>query len=268
MCSSFLRNKNQGMEEKIFIDNSNGLKLSLIISYPDKNKQYPAILILGGFVGYKEEAHVKELAGALMQNGFAAIRFDCSGFGESDGIFEKDYLMSNYLKDIESVYRYVGQLKFVDKNKIGVVGYSLGGILSAVFAAEHPEVKICAVISSPTTVFAANWIKMFLKDWRKKVFKKEVLQKTKRMKVSLGFIKDAGKFKVLNFIQKVHCPLLVILGLADELIDSNDSRKIFRAANNPKKLIEIEGLGHEHKNYPKAIRKINKEVLAFLRKYL
>ena len=101
MCSSFLRNKNQGMEEKIFIDNSNGLKLSLIISYPDKNKQYPAILILGGFVGYKEEAHVKELAGALMQNGFAAIRFDCSGFGESDGIFEKDYLMSNYLKDIE-----------------------------------------------------------------------------------------------------------------------------------------------------------------------
>jgi len=256
------------MEEKVFIKNSKGLKLASIISYPDKNKQYSAILILSGFVGYKEEAHAKELAKTLMQNGFVAVRFDCSGFGESDGAFEKDYLMSNYLKDTQCVYDSVKKLKFVDKNKIGILGYSLGGILSVVFASEHPEIKICSAISSPTTIFGANWIKMFLRDWKKRVFKKEVLQKTKRMKVSLRFVVDARGFNVLNFVQKMRCPFLVILGLADELINPDDSRKMFRTANKPKKLVEIQGLGHEHKNYPKSIKKINKEVLDFSKKYL
>lgn len=47
------------MEEKIFIKNSKGLKLASIIHYPDGEKQYPAIIILHGFTGYKEEAHLE-----------------------------------------------------------------------------------------------------------------------------------------------------------------------------------------------------------------
>lgn len=256
------------MEDKVFIKNSKGLRLASIINYPDKNKQYPAILILSGFVGYKEETHTSKLAKTLSENGIVALRFDCSGFGESDGAFEKDYLMSNYMKDIGDVCDHLKKIKFIDKDRIGILGYSLGGMLSIVFASEHPEVKICSAISSPTTIFSANWIKMFLRDWKKRVFKKEVLQKTKQMKISLNFVMDAKEFNVLNFIQKMRCPFLMILGLADELINPDNSRKIFKTANKPKKLVEIEGMGHEHKNYPKAIKKMNKEILNFARIYL
>ena len=90
------------MQEKVFIKNSKGLKLASIIRYPGKDRQYPTIMILHGFTGYKEEAHFEELERILVKNGFAVIRFDASGSGNSGGSFEKDYSMSNFLKDIKS----------------------------------------------------------------------------------------------------------------------------------------------------------------------
>lgn len=256
------------MEEKIFIMNSKGLRLSSVISYPDKTKKYPAILILSGFMGQKEEKHIKELAETLVRNKIMAVRFDCSGLGESGGMLEKDYYMPNYLEDIWSVYKYVKKLKFVDENRMGVVGYSLGGILSVIFASENPEIKVCTAVSTPSTIFTANLIKALLRNWQKKKFKKEVFRKTRRMGLPLRLIVDANKFNALNSIQKVHCPFLVIFGLEDDLVNPSDSKKIFSAANEPKKIIGIKGLGHEHQNYPKAIKKINEEILAFLGKYL
>ncbi len=257
------------MEEKVFIKNSKGLKLALIIFSPDKNKKYPAIIILNGFLGYKEELHPAELAKKLVNNGFTAVRFDCSGSGESEGAFEKDYSMSNYLEDIKCVYEYVQKLEFVDKNRIGVLGYSLGGMMAIVFAAQHSEIKTCIAVSTPPTIFAANWLKMFLKDWRYiEFFNREIPKATKKIKLPVTLIMEANKFNVLNFIPKVNCPFLMILGLADELVSPDDSRKIFKKANQPKELIEIEGLGHEHKLYPEKIKIVNEKTLDFLKRYL
>jgi len=256
------------MEEKVFIKNSKGLKLASIIHYPDRKKQYPAIIILHGFIGYKEEEHLERLAKTLEQNGFAAIRFDVSGSGESEGVFEKDYLMSNYLKDIKSVYDYLRTLKFVDKDKIGVVGHSMGGLLSIIFASMQPEVKVCVSISSPTMIINADWVKAAVGQWEQVGY---FLSRTSRnddvIKVPFSFIVDSHKFSALDYVPKLHCPFLIVIGLADDVVSPEDTRKIFEAANEPKELVEISEAGHDYKKYPVLIKKVNEKVLAFLKKY-
>ena len=257
------------MEEKVLILNSKGLKLSSIIYSPDQNKKYPAIILLYGFTGYKEEAHLEELARLLMKSGYAVIRFDVSGSGESEGTFEEDYLMSNYLEDIKNVYNYILKLKFVDKNRIGIVGHSMGGLLSIVFASKQPEVKACIAISSPTILVAANWIKAAVKEWERVGWLyRETTRDGRHIKIPFSFIVDANKFNALDFVSRVHCPIAIVLGLSDDVVSPNDTRNIFQIANEPKELIEIEGVGHDYKKYPDLIEKVNEKVLGFLRGYL
>jgi uncharacterized protein len=257
------------MEEKVFIENSKGLKLASIISYQDKNKRYPAIIILHGFTGYKEEAHLKELADELTRNGFVAVRFDCSGSGESGGTFEKDYLMSNYLEDIESVYDHVRKTKFVDKDKIAIVGHSMGGLLSIVFASQNPKIKACIAVSSPSIMITANWIKGAIDEWQRLGwFYKKISRDNSNVKIPFSFITDSNRFNAIKFAQKLHCPFLTVLGLSDSVVNPGDSRKIFLTANEPKELAEIAGVGHDYKKDSQLIRKVNEKILVFLNKYL
>lgn len=257
------------MEEKVFIKNSRGLKLACVIHCPDKEKKYPAIILLHGFTGYKEEAHLKELAQSLMQNGFTAIRFDCSGSGDSGGTFEKNYLMSNYLEDIKYVYGHMQKLKFVNKDKIGIIGHSMGGMLSIIFASLNPEIKACIAISSPTILVDTDWIKGAIERWQELGwFYKKMSRDGSNVRIPYSFIVDSNKFDTLSYVRELHCPFLAILGLADNVVDPGDTRKIFQTAKEPKELVEIAGMGHDYKQSPQLIKKVNENILHFLEKYL
>jgi dipeptidyl aminopeptidase/acylaminoacyl peptidase len=256
------------MEEKVVIKNSKGLNLCAVISYPDKNKQYPAVLILHGLIGYKEEAHLAELAKLLTKSGFVAIRFDASGSGESQGSFEEDYSSTNYLKDIKCVYGYIQKLDFVNKDRIGIFGHSMGGMLSIVFASQHPEIKTCIAVSPTTTLIAANAIQGIINEWQEiGYFFRKTSHGESAIRVPVSLIVDANKFDALDYIQKLTCPFLMVIGLIDEVVSPDDSRRIFHLANEPKELVEFKNIGHDYKKHPELIKKVNKKVLDFIKKY-
>lgn len=256
------------MVEKVFIKNSKGLRLAAIIDYPDKKRKYPTMMILHGFTGCKEEPHLERLAKTLSRNGFTAVRFDASGLGESDGAFAKDYSMSNYLEDIGCAYDYIKELEFVDKDRIGIVGHSMGGILSVAFASEHPEIKACIAISPSVTLSSTNWIKAAVEEWRKVGWVIHKMVKDKHVKIPFSFAIDSNKFNILDLVQKMHCSFLTILGLSDNVVSPDNTKKIFKAANEPKELTEIEGIGHHYKDFPEQVEIVNKKILNFLKKHL
>lgn len=257
------------MEEKVFIKNSKGLKLACVVHCPYENGRYPAIILLHGFTGYKEEPHIEKLAETLAENGFVAVRFDASGSGESDGTFEKDYLMSNYLEDIGSVYNYLKSQEFVDRERIGIAGHSLGGLLSIVFVSSHPEMKACIPISAPTSLFSANWTRAALERWREVGwFYKEFSKNGSKIKIPYAFFRDSKKYNALDFAEKLHCPLMVVVGSSDKVVKPSDTKQIFDNANQPKELVEVEKAGHDYKRHLELVNVINAKILDFLKKYL
>src|SRR5271170_4350341 len=107
------------MEERVRIKNRRGLKIDAVIHRPEKVESIPCVMLLHGFLGCKDEEHIQAFAHALTSAGLAAIRFDASGFHESEGSPEEDFRVTNYLADVEDVYLYVRQLPFVDRARIG-----------------------------------------------------------------------------------------------------------------------------------------------------
>jgi pimeloyl-ACP methyl ester carboxylesterase len=98
-------------------------------------EKFPIVCIFHGFTGNKMEPHFifVKLSRMLEARGIASVRFDFGGSGESDGYFI-DMTISHELEEAVDILNYVRSLKFVDKDKIGVLGLSLGGAVASMLA--------------------------------------------------------------------------------------------------------------------------------------
>src|SRR5947209_4643858 len=96
------------MAESVQITNHRSLKLAGELHLPSSNAPRPAVILLHGFTGYKQEGHIVAMGEALAGAGIVAIRFDASGFADSEGTLEDDYRFSNYLQDAEDVLAWLG----------------------------------------------------------------------------------------------------------------------------------------------------------------
>ena len=100
----------------------------------------PVVLMLHGFGSSRDEvgAMYARLADALAARGVGSLRIDFQGFGKSDGDTGSTTVTSQ-VADAEVAYQYLAGLDWVDPARIGVIGFSLGGGVSTIAAAQHPE---------------------------------------------------------------------------------------------------------------------------------
>ncbi len=257
------------MIEEVFIKNSQGLRLAAVLHCPNNdNGKYPAVILLHGFGGYKEEKHIEKLANDLASNGFVAIRFDASGFNESEGAVEKDFRISNYLKDIQVVHDYLKSLSYVDKNRVGIWGHSMGGMLSIIFASNHPEMKAICSVSAPQTIGSSKALKPLMAEWEKTGWLSKESSRLGQIKIPFAFAQDAKNYDVIDYVDKIKVPLMVVIGKKDENVAPEDTKGIYLKASQPKELIEVDDMDHYYKNNPKLIEYVNGKVILFLKKYL
>lgn len=256
------------MEEKVKVTNAKGLNLAGVIHRPAGEGKFPAVILLHGFCGYKEELHIWELAKDLANEGFVAIRFDASGFGESEGSLDSDYRLSNYLNDIEKIYLYLKSLDYVDASRAAVWGHSMGGMASIIFAAAHPEIKVVCSVSAPDFMRADRREGHPFNGWKERGFFEKVSSRFGKLEIPHAFLEDAQKFNVLDFVPRLRAPLLVVLGGKDIDVLPEETRAIFEKANEPKKLLEVKAMDHYYKNSPELLKQVNKGIIKFLKKYL
>lgn len=114
--------------------------IAAIVNQPAGEGPLPAVLMLHGFASHKDEVGdmYKRLAAALAEQGIASLRLDFRGWGESAGGMENS-TVQGMVEDAEVGYNYLTTLDFVDDSRIGVIGFSLGGRIAIVSAAQHPD---------------------------------------------------------------------------------------------------------------------------------
>ena len=250
--------------EKVFITSSNGKKLAAVIHSPSKKTGRLAILC-PGYLDTKDYDHLVRLAEALAEQGYAVVRFDPIGTWESEGSI-LDYTTSQQLADVKSVLEYMLGKEHYDQVLLG--GHSRGGMISILYAARDPRISVVLAVMSPYSLIrTVNKDK--IEKWKREGFKTSLrdIPKTnekREFRVPYSDIEDAQKYNVLDEASKLHIPLILVAGELDDVILPADVKLIFDKANEPKRMVVIDGIGHDYRHNITEVEKVNDIILKLL----
>ena len=124
--------------------------ISATLNMPDATQPVPAVLLLHGFGSSKDEVGgmYTRVATALAQKGIASLRIDFVGFGKSDGDTGSTTIDAQ-LDQAKAALAVLKGTKGVDPNRMGVLGFSLGGGIAMLVASGQPmDVKSLVTWSS------------------------------------------------------------------------------------------------------------------------
>lgn len=137
-----------------------GFNLGATITRPKTAaSRLPAVILIGGSGVSDRDGFVAgiptlgQLAGAVADAGFLAVRYDKRGFGQSGGRSESATLQ-DYSDDVRAVVRWLRSRKDVDPDRIAVVGHSEGGWVALQAAAREDRIDAVVALATPATTGA------------------------------------------------------------------------------------------------------------------
>lgn len=175
----------------------------------------------------------------LEKNNIATIRFDFTGCGDSEGDFRKTNLY-NEIKGLESIYKFVKKLKFIDKNKIGIYAESFGTIVATLFVNKHSKIKTLVLLAPALNqkwLMKSLYTRDEIKSWKKNNY-----LDIKKGRVGIKWLKAVENKDFSSKAEKI--PALVIFGSKDNVVPPKESKKVFQKIKSYKKLIEIRSGDH------------------------
>lgn len=194
-----------GAEER-WVTSADGTRLNCAW-YPNEQAKF-ATLFLHGNAG--NVTHRVDHAHALRAAGSAVLVVDYRGYGKSEGRPSEAGLYA----DAEAGYRELIRLGYT-RERIIVHGESLGTAVAADLAARLPSAAL--VLESPLM---------------------SISKMAGRVLPFLGPLLARG-FDTYSKISRVHVPVLILQGEADEIVPFAHGQAIFERANNPKRLWRI-----------------------------
>jgi dienelactone hydrolase len=91
------------------------------------------------------------IADYLTKNGYAVLRVDDRGMGKTSFGDLKNATSADFAKDVEAGLAYLNTRKEVDKNKIGLIGHSEGGLIASIVAAGNKNINFIIMLAGTGT---------------------------------------------------------------------------------------------------------------------
>lgn len=157
----------------------------------------------------------------LSTRGFDSLIFDYRGYGRSEGDLKDE---QGLYADANAAYEYLVKERGVLPHRIVLYGQSLGTAAAAALAMRN---KCGAVILESGPSSASNVARTAL-PW---------------LPTQLHFL-ARNRFDSAHKLASVQCPVLITHGDPDGTIPTENSRILFEAAREPKKLILFPGADH------------------------
>jgi pimeloyl-ACP methyl ester carboxylesterase len=230
---------------KQFIKNRKNQNVSVIVEKAEDQKGLA--FVMHGLGGFKEQSHIETFAKSFRDNNYTVIRFDTTNtFGESEGDYV-DATTTNYHEDLEDVVEWSKGQDFYQEPFV-LCGHSLGGISTALYAQKYPElVKALAPISTVVSgkLNLETYTKEELDEWKKTGWQTKLSFDGKIVKkLKYSHVIDRLKYNLLNKVDKLTMPVLLIVGEFDEPTPLKHQQILFDALPGEKELHIIKNAPH------------------------
>ena len=142
-------------EEVKFVNDKAGFSLAGTLTLPESGHDFPAMILIAGSGrndrDETEMGHFLLLSDYLTRNGYAVLRYDKRGVGESEG----DYAGAttfDFADDTRSAIRYLESRPEMNHEKIGLIGHSEGALIASIIAADSDENVASIILMGGTGV--------------------------------------------------------------------------------------------------------------------
>ena len=208
-----------------------------ILTLPDNGGKVPCVVMCHGTGSSKDEAgnQYADLADMLAEKGIASIRFDFAGCGESTDSGIKQTFIAE-VEDTKTAYDYACLRPEIDSDRIGIIGYSQGGRVMAMFLDTHYD-RIKAAVSWSGACHNgegafAGWFDMFYPKAVENGYAAIPLGWRSDLIVPLAWFDQIRATNPMDALKKYTGELLVMAGDADVLVPMPHCEEI--AATNEK----------------------------------
>ncbi|KAI7725652.1 hypothetical protein M8C21_001677 [Ambrosia artemisiifolia] len=253
---------NPSVEQKrIVIQNNHGEKLVGLLHETGSKE---IVILCHGFQGTKEYSMMKELAFGLEKHGISAFRFDFSGNGESEGVFE----FGNYRKEVDDLQAVIQH--FTAENRIvsAILGHSKGGNVVVLYASLHHDVHTVVNVSGRYKMDDRGIEERLGKDYLERVKKDGFIDiKSKKGELLLRVTEESLMERLNTNMHEAglkvdqDCKVLTVHGSDDEVIPVDNALEFAKIIPNHELRI-IEGANHGYTNHRDELVSV---VLAFLK---
>ncbi len=252
------------METRLQIVTQSGLMLAGILHTPNTSNN-PLVILLHGFTGWKEEKHIETLAEDLAAHGIAALRFDAPGSGESEGTFEHDYTMSNYIAAVADVLQYAKNIPGIDSSQIGLWGHSMGGFVALASAVKYPDIRAvcCCQPSSGWKVMEAE----AERSWKESGWAVFSNGRFPEIRLPYSFLTDRAQYDATKESPRLDIPSLFIAGTYDTDVMPEGVKTMAALAPQPSEYMEFPAT-HGYKRDPNMLNTITTATTNFFKEYL
>lgn len=218
-----------------------GLTLRGMLHQPETKAPSPIVILLHGITGTKLEPHriFLKTSRTLEAAGIASIRFDFSGHGESDGDF-LNMTLTREVEEAKAILSYTKSLSFVDANRVGLLGFSLGGAVASIVAGEAPlEIKSMALwapaghayedikkIAESASTDDPEYYHLWGNVWKK------------------SSLNDFKQWEIYRTAAAYQGPVLIMHGSADTSVPLADSERYLALYDNSAKMQIVKDANH------------------------
>ena len=230
------------MLESTNFTNRHGERLDVSFHHGDKSDR---LVILGhGVTGDKDRPLLVAVAEGLAAAGWSCLRVSFAGNGHSEG----DFRAATISRESEDLQDLIAQLP--GNQRIAYIGHSMGAAVGVKTAAANARIEV--VISLAGMVRSASFCRrefgMVTPDqgfmWDEPMFP-----------LSQAYVDDLYQIgDLFSDVARLHQPLLLIHGTTDDVVFPEDSIDAHQAAQEPKRLVLIDGAQHSFDDhYPQVI---------------
>ena len=234
--------------------NRHGEKLDA--AFHPGDREGTLVLLAHGVTGNKDRPLLVALAEGLSARGWPCLRVSFAGNGTSEGDF-REATITKESADLRDVLD-----ALPPRTKIAYIGHSMGAAVGVMTASSDDRIRVLVSLAGMVRT----------EDFCEREFGgvtpgKGLMWDEPECPLSQKFVDDLGAIgDLFDEVGQISIPWLLVHGTADDVVLIEDSRDAYDTAEEPKRLVEIQGAGHsfDEKSFPQ----VTGEVADWLDEYL